>query len=469
MTETAISALHAAFARQRAAFAAEPRRTLSQRLKDLFALQTALKKHETAIAEVISADFGHRAPAETQLAEVSFLLADLRHTRRHLARWADTRPVPVEMTLKPGKAYIRREPKGVVGIISPWNYPVQLALAPLIAAIAAGNRVMIKPSELTPKTSAFLKQFLGALFDEDLVSVIEGGADIASAFSALPFDHILFTGSTAVGRKVAESAAKNLTPVTLELGGKSPAVIAPDYDVREAAKTLSWGKFFNAGQTCIAPDYVLVPREKLHVFTEAALAEIRDMWVNSANHADYTAIISERHFDRLNAMVEAARSAGDSVHQVEELAQNTNTRHFAPTLILNPARDSAVMREEIFGPIWPIIAYDSLDDAIAYIRQGDHPLALYAYAKNTDTARQIIRRTQSGGASINVPFLHMSVADLPFGGVGASGYGAYHGEHGFLTFTHQRGVFEAPSWHPLKWIRPPYGRLFKALNWLQSR
>ncbi len=453
---------------QKAAFAAEPRRSISERKADLKKIEDMVKRRGGDFERAISADYGRRSAAETKVGEAGFTIATAKHARKHVARWAAMRKKPVPATLKPGLAYVRREPKGVAGIIAPWNYPMQLALSPLVAALAAGCRAMIKPSEFTPRTSDLLKETLGELFAEDHVAVITGGPDVAEAFSGLPFDHLFYTGSTHVGRLVAKAAAENLTPVTLELGGKSPTVIASDFDVGEAAKTVAWGKFFNAGQTCVAPDYLMVPRGQQKVAGEAVLASAAKYWPDPANNPDYTGIVSDKHHQRLTELVEEARSAGATVLQ-GEFDASSNARAFPPTVVIDPPETTRLMQEEIFGPVLPVIGHDGMEDAARYVNGRDRPLALYVYAKSKTTARRFLERTTSGGAAVNVPLLHLSVEDLPFGGVGASGQGAYHGEYGFLAFTHERGVFEAPVWHPSRLMAPPYGKVFDFFAKLQTR
>ncbi|PWE16380.1 coniferyl aldehyde dehydrogenase [Marinicauda salina] len=454
---------------QKSAFAAEPRRSIEERKHDLKKIEEMVKARAADFAEAINADYGRRSAAETQIAEIGFMVADAKHARQNLTKWAAIKRKSVPMTMAPGKAYVRREPKGVAGVVAPWNYPMQLALAPLVAALAAGCRAMIKPSEFTPRTAELLKETLSELFDEDHVAVITGGPEVAKAFCDLPFDHLFYTGSTHVGRMVAEAAAKNLTPVTLELGGKSPTVIASDFDVAEAAKTIAWGKYFNAGQTCVAPDYVLTPKGTETQFAEAVIASAQRYWPHGESNADYTALVSERHHDRIGELVEEARSAGAQVIQAEfDEAPEQGIRAFPPTVVINPPEDIRLMQEEIFGPVLPVLGHDGMVDAAEFVNRRDRPLALYVYAKSKRTARDFLDRTISGGAAVNVPMLHLSVEDLPFGGVGASGYGAYHGEAGFLTFTHERAVFEAPVWHPSRLIAPPYGKMFDFFKKLQA-
>lgn len=456
-------------ARQKTAFEAERHRSLEDRKTDLKKIEDMVKARAAEFVEAINADYGRRSGAETEIAEIGFMISDAKHARKNVARWMSVRRKDVPMTLKPGNAYVRREPKGVVGIVAPWNYPMQLALAPLTAALAAGCRAMIKPSEFTPRTAELLKESLGELFSEDHVAVITGGPAVAEAFCSLPLDHLFYTGSTQVGRLVAKAAAENLTPVTLELGGKSPAVIANDFDLVEAAKTVAWGKFFNAGQTCVAPDYVLTPKGTEHDFAEAMIDQVKAMWPEAGDNADYTSIVSDKHYERIAKLVDEARAAGAEVIQAEFANEpQQGVRAYPPTVIINPPADITLMKEEIFGPVLLVLGHDGMSDAARFVNQRDRPLALYVYAKKKDTARRFLARTISGGAAINVPMLHLSVPDLPFGGVGASGQGAYHGEDGFLTFTHQRAVFEAPVWHPSRLIRPPYGKMFDFFKKLQA-
>ncbi len=464
--------MNAILAAQKLAFVKDRHRPLAQRKADLEKLEAMIRERADDFAEAISADYGRRSKAETTIGEVGFLLASSKHARKHLKRWMKPVSVSVPMTLKPGKAYVRREPVGVAGIIAPWNYPLQLALAPLIAALAAGCRAMIKPSEYTPRTAELIRETLKGLYNEDHVAVITGGPEIGEAFTKLKFDHLFYTGSTHVGRLVALAAADNLVPVTLELGGKSPAVVAPDFDVAEAAKTIAWGKFFNAGQTCVAPDYALVPKGRERDFAQAVIDRAASCWPDADANPDYTAIISERHYSRLRSMVEEARSAGAEVIEAgfgSGAGEGANALAFPPTAVINPPPDSALMREEIFGPVLPVLGHDGIKDAAIRIEKGERPLAAYVYSKSKKTAREFLDRTLSGGAAVNVPLLHLSVEDLPFGGTGASGQGAYHGERGFLTFTHERAVLEAPVQHPSRLMAPPYGKMFEFIAKLQTR
>lgn len=453
---------------QKKAFAADRHRSIDERKADIAKVGDLVKHHAKDIMDAIAADYGARSCAETQIAEIGFTISAAKHARSHVGKWAKPKSAPVPLTLAPGKAYVRREPKGVAGIISPWNYPLQLALTPLIAALSAGCRAIIKPSEFTPRTAELMARMLAEAFDENQVAVITGGPSVGEAFAKLPFDHLFYTGSTHVGRLVAMAAADNLVPVTLELGGKSPVIITEDYDLGEAAKPLTWGKYFNAGQTCIAPDYVLTPKDKVRATGEAILAEVQTYYPDPGSDADYTAIISDRHHERLSSMIDEARAGGATILQ-PDMGETGNVRKIPPTIVLDPPLESKLMQEEIFGPVLPVLGYETLNGAISFVNDRDHPLALYVYAKDKTVARRVLDATLSGGASVNASMLHMSVEGMPFGGVGKSGYGAYHGEHGFLTFSHERAVFEAPVWHPSRWIAPPYGKRFDFISKLQMK
>ena len=449
---------------QKAAFRGERHRPLDKRKADLDRIADLCRNNADAIAEAISRDFGNRARQESVIAEIAFVIQDAEHTKKHLAKWMKTRKVSVPMTLMPGKAEIRREPKGVVGIISPWNYPFQLAMAPLVAALAAGCRAMIKPSEYTPATCDLLRSLLADAFEDDHVCVITGGPAVGEAFGKLKFDHIFYTGSTQVGRLVAMAAADNLVPVTLELGGKSPAIVTPGFPRDNAAKSITWGKFLNAGQTCVAPDYVLAPKGEERAIGEAIIAQASHQFPDASTDDAYTSIVSDRHYERLSGMIEAARQAGAEILQPEHDAQAAQAaRKIPPTVILNPPLDTPVMQEEIFGPVLPVIGYSELDAAIDFVGERDHPLALYVYSTDKTQARRVLDETMSGGAAVNINLLHLSVPDLPFGGIGASGQGAYHGEAGFLTFTHERAVFSTGKWHPSRLLAPPYGKMFETV------
>lgn len=449
---------------QKDAFRAERHRALSKRREDLDRVADLCRKHTDAIAAAISEDFGNRALQESVVAEVAFVIQDVAHTKKHLAKWSKTKGVGVPMNLMPARAYVRREPVGVVGIVSPWNYPFQLAMAPLVAALGAGCRAMIKPSEYTPATAELMKRLIAEYFEDDHVTVITGGPAVGEAFTKLKFDHLFYTGSTQVGRLVAMAAAENLVPVTLELGGKSPAILTPGFPVESAAKSIGWGKFFNAGQTCVAPDYVMAPVGHEDEIAQAIIAIAEKQFSDPATDDAYTSIVSDRHYERLSAMIEEAREGGATILQPAHDAEAARTaRKIPPTVVLNPPADSRMMTEEIFGPVLPVIGYKELDGAADFISDRDHPLALYIYSTDRDQARRILDNTLSGGVGINTNILHLSVPDLPFGGIGASGQGAYHGEAGFRIFTHDRSVLETGKWHPSRLLAPPYGKLYETI------
>ena len=379
------------------------------------------------------------------------------------------RRVSTALAYRPGKSMILRQPLGVVGIISPWNYPLQLALAPLIGALAAGNRALLKPSELTPAFSQALAASIAKSFAADEVSVVTGDAAVGKQFAALPFDHLVFTGSTAVGREVAQAAAKNLTPVTLELGGKSPAIIDASCNLDGVIDRIAWGKLINAGQTCIAPDYMLVPRGDVERFVALLRASMTRLYPKFRSNPDYSGIISERHLQRLRELIENARGRGATVIEIEPLDSTLAAagRQLPPTLLLNVNDSMRVMSEEIFGPILPIVPYDTLVEALAYINRHERPLALYWFGRDSAARDQVLAGTIAGGVSINDTLLHIAQEGLPFGGVGASGQGQYHGEFGFRQFSKEKPVFIQSRFSGGGIIRPPYKpSIERILSWL---
>lgn len=463
MTSTPAAELGRLFALQRAAFARERYPDPATRRDRLAQLAALIVDNEARFVAAIDEDFGHRSAHETRLAELYIVTSGIRHAHARLARWMRPERVATPVHLLPARARIARQPLGVAGIISPWNYPVQLALSPAIGALAAGNRVMLKPSELTPATSALLRELVAARFREDEFAVVLGDAELGRAFSSLPFDHLFFTGSTAVGRQVARAAADNLTPVTLELGGKSPALFDADADFALAAPRLMAGKLMNAGQTCIAPDYALVPAQRIDEFIDAMKAAAHRLYPFFAANPDYTAIINERHYRRLAGLIDDARAKGARVITLGGAADAPDpvSRRMPPTLVAGANDTMAVMREEIFGPILPIEAYASLDDAIARIDARPRPLSFYYFGRDAARRGRTLRETIAGGVTVNDTLWHFAHEDLPFGGVGASGMGAYHGEASFLTFTHRKPVFTQPRFAATALLRPPYGKTFE--------
>ena len=448
------------FLAQRQAFAADRNPSLPVRRERLRRLLALLEENEPALIAAVDADFGGRAAQETRIAELQVTGAAIRYALRRLGRWMRTRRAPTELAFLPGKNRLAPQPLGVVGIVSPWNYPIQLTFCPLVGALAAGDRALIKPSELTPRTSALFAELIGKYFDPDLVSVIVGDAEVGKAFVALPFDHLLFTGSTAVGRQVAAAAAANLTPVTLELGGKSPAIFDPSCDLARASARLAAGKLFNAGQTCIAPDYLLVPRGQADAAAAAVAAAMARLYPTLVANPDYTAIISPRHRSRLVALVDEARDAGARIIEVNPAGENlADSRKLAPTLVIGAPPSTRLMREEIFGPLLPIVEYDEGDDAIAYVNRGERPLALYWFGRDAARRARALSETIAGGVTINDCLLHFAQEGQPFGGVGASGVGAYHGEWGFRTFSMLKPVFHQSNLSGFPLLRPPYGKV----------
>jgi aldehyde dehydrogenase (NAD+)/coniferyl-aldehyde dehydrogenase len=429
-----------------------------ERRARLDTLIQAILTHQDEIAEALDHDFGGRCLAEVRYSEIYVSLQSLRHAKRHLKNWMKPRRVPVGMPLQMAKAWVMPQPIGVVGIVVPWNYLLFLTMGPIAGALAAGNRVMLKFSEFTPSASSLLARLFAENFDPDVVTAVEGDAEVAQAFSRLPFDHLLFTGSTAVGRHVMRAAAENLTPVTLELGGKSPLVLALDADFSAAAGSIAYGKLLNAGQTCIAPDYALVPANRLEEFVGILRLEIAKQYPRAIGNRDYTSIINDRQYARLEQYLEQALAAGCRVISIEGEASPA-ARRIPPTLVIDPPDQLKIMEEEIFGPILPIKAYHTLDEAIRYINERPRPLALYLYTRSSEVMEQVLKHTVSGGVSINDTLLHIALEDLPFGGVGASGLGHYHGQTGFDTFSKLKPVFQRRGLAVGALLRPPYGRL----------
>lgn len=444
------------FALQRQAFAAEPSPSIATRRARLDALIRMVEANEDRIIKAVNDDFSCRSRHETLVAEVIVSVSAAKAAKAGLANWMRARPVATPLHMLPGRSRLEPQPLGVIGIIAPWNYPVQLALSPAAAALAAGNRVMLKPSELTPKTAELLREIVRAEFDETVFAVITGGVELGQAFSAVPFDHLLFTGSTSVGRHVYMAAAKNLTPVTLELGGKSPAIVDDSADIGAAALSIAHGKSFNAGQTCVAPDYVLAPRAKLDATVEALAASVRRLYPEIDQTPDYTAIISPRHFARLKAMVAEAKDAGAKVVEIGSSNALDPQRKLPFTIVVDPPAGLALMQEEIFGPILPVLGVTGRDDAVSRVNAGDRPLALYWFGTDAGARDEVLRRTISGGVTVNDTLWHVAQENLPFGGVGKSGIGSYHGEKGFETFSHMKPVFYQSRFASNKMLYPPF-------------
>ena len=426
-----------------------------------------LLTHQDDLVEAIQSDFGARSRDMTLLTDIAAAIGPLKQARAELERWMapqKRKVTPAALGLLGAKAEVRYQPKGVVGVMTPWNFPVQLALDAIAGAFAAGNSVMLKPSEFTPTTSALLAQLLDLYFDEDEVAVFLGGPSIGAAFSGLPFDHLIFTGATSVGRHVMRAAADNLVPVTLELGGKSPVVMSRSADVTKTAARVMNGKTMNAGQICLAPDYLMAPQEQVAPFVEAAKAAVGKMYPTMKDNGDYTAIINQRHYDRVRGLIADAKSKGADVIEInpanEDFSQQEH-RKIPPTLIVGATDDMSVMQEEIFGPVLPIKTYQTLDETIDYINAHPRPLALYYFGEDNAESDALLNRTHSGGVTINDVIFHFSMDDLPFGGVGASGIGAYHGKRGFIEFSHEKAIYRQTASEMIAMLRPPYGETFR--------
>ena len=452
--------LNRLFDAQRAAYAANPMPPAAQRQQWLKALRDLLSSERQALIDAISSDFSHRSADETLLAELMPSLHGIHYASQHISQWMKPSRRKVGVAFQPASAKVVYQPLGVVGVIVPWNYPLFLAIGPLTGALAAGNRVMLKLSESTPATGLLLKELLARIFPEDLVCVVLGEADVGVAFSKMRFDHLLFTGSTSVGRHVMRAAAENLTPVTLELGGKSPAIVSRDVPLKDAAERIAFGKTLNAGQTCVAPDYVLVPEERIGGFVEAYRQAVRGFYPTLADNPDYTAIINERQLARLNSYLSDATSKGALLIPLFDQGQGRRMPH---SLLLNVSDEMTVMQDEIFGPLLPIVPYQDLDQAFAYINQRPRPLALYYFGYDKHEQKRVLSETHSGGVCLNDTLLHVAQDDMPFGGIGPSGMGHYHGHEGFLTFSKAKGVLVKQRFNAAKLIYPPYGKPIQKL------
>jgi coniferyl-aldehyde dehydrogenase len=439
--------------------------TADQRIESLEKLEMALISRKDAIAAAIARDFGSRSRHETLIADLFMTLGSLKHTKAHLRDWMEPEDRETGFAFMPATCSVVSQPLGIVGIISPWNYPVQLAMSPLVAALAAGNRAMLKPSELVPETAALMRDLIADTFPPDQVTVVTGGADVGEAFARLPFDHLVFTGSTRVGKLVMRAASENLVPVTLELGGKSPTIVGADFNPRVAAERILVGKTFNAGQTCVAPDYVMVPAAMRDAFVEACKASMAKLYPTLEKNPDYTSIVNDGHYARVRGYVDDAKARGATIVELNPAVETLGpgTRKIPPTLILGVTDDMLCMQEEIFGPILPVRTYEQLDQAIAYVNDHPRPLALYYFGHDSGSIDRVLAETISGGVTINATMLHVAQDDLPFGGVGASGMGQYHAREGFDTFSKKKPVFRQARLNTTGLLHPPYGKMVDRL------
>lgn len=455
------SQLRASLAKMRAAFASDPAPSKQARLDRLNRLHVAILEYKDRLIAAVDRDFDGRASAETLMIELIPVLEGIRYNKKNLGRWMRQSKRHTPLMLFGASTKVHYQPLGVVGIVVPWNFPIYLGLSPLAGAFAAGNRAMIKASEFAPETGELLKEMIAKHFTEEEAVVVNGGVDVATEFTQLPFDHLVFTGSTQVGRIVMHAAADNLTPVTLELGGKSPAIVHDSFPIEEAASRIAFGKGLNAGQVCVSPDYVMVPRAKVDAFVTAFIKAFSARYPSLQDNPDYTSIITERQRDRLADTVRDAWEKGATVTTINPSNDSFDeTRKLPMHVITNVSDDMRVMQEEIFGPLLPVVPYDTLDDAIDYVNDRDRPLALYYFDWDNGRAEDILNRTHSGGVCVNEVMTHTVVDDMPFGGVGPSGMGHYHGHEGFLNFSKAKGVVRKGRFDGNALIGAPWGNRF---------
>lgn len=458
----------AALEMQKAAHIRDGAPSEEQRIDRLDRAIGLLVDFQEEIEDALAKDFGHRSKDASRFTDVSSSISALKHARKHVAKWMkdDRRKPEFPFGLMGAKAHIQFQPKGTVGIISPWNFPVNLTFTPLAGVLAAGNRAMIKPSEFTEHTSALMKRMFKQAFAEEEVYVCTGGPDIGAAFSALAFNHLVFTGATSIAHHVMRAAADNLVPLTLELGGKSPVILGRSADMEKAAMRIMNGKTLNAGQICLAPDYAFVPKEKTQEFVKHAQSAVETMFPSGLkDNDDYTSVVNQRHYDRLQGYLADAKEKGAELVELNPADENFSQQphhKIPPTLVLNPSDDMAVMKEEIFGPILPIMEYTETREAVTYVNRNDRPLGLYYFGEDASEKESVLKNTTSGGVTVNDVVFHVAQEELPFGGTGPSGMGSYHGYDGFLEFSHRKSVYtQTGSEMILKMLRPPYGEKFR--------
>jgi coniferyl-aldehyde dehydrogenase len=457
--------MRSVLARQKAAHLRDGPWTAEQRIERLERCLKLLVRHRAAIEDALNADFGNRSREQTALTDVAGSIGPLEFAKANVRKWMRPerrKTTPALLGLFGAKAEVRYQPKGVVGVISPWNFPVQLTFGPLAGVLAAGNRAMIKPSEFTPATSELMARMFAEAFPEEEIAVVTGGPEVGAAFAGLAFDHLIFTGATSIARHVMRAAAENLVPVTLELGGKSPVILSRSADLKLAADRIMAGKTLNAGQICLAPDYVLAPEESLGEFVEHARASVTRMYPTMKDNPDYTSIVAQRHYERIQGYLEDARAKGAEVVEINPAGENfTQQEHrkIPPTLVLNPTDDMKIMQEEIFGPVMPVKGYGRVEEAVDFVNGRDRPLGLYWFGQDESERERVLSRTASGGVTVNDVVFHVAQEDLPFGGVGPAGMGSYHGYDGFREFSHRKAIYHQlkKDLGPMAAMRPPYG------------
>jgi len=464
-----LTRMDATLEKQKAACVANGAPTAEQRIEWLERSVDLLCTHGDALCDAMSADFGHRSKDQSRLSDIAGSIETLKYAKKNVRKWMrpSKRSAQFPLGLFGARAAVHYQPKGVVGVISPWNFPVNLTFAPLAGIFAAGNRAMIKPSEFTEHTSELLATLVSQYYSEEEVAVVTGGPEVGAAFTKLPFDHLVFTGATSIAHHVMRAAAENLVPVTLELGGKSPTVIGESADIEKAALRIMSGKTLNAGQICLAPDYVFVPEGKTAEFIAAAQSAVETMFPDGLkDNEDYTSVINQRHLDRLQSYIEDARSKGGEVIEInpgaEDFSQQSHHK-MAPYIVANATDDMKVMQDEIFGPILPIKSYEDKTDVVSYVNAHPRPLGLYYFGTDAEERDYVLKNTTSGGVTVNDVFFHVAQEDLPFGGIGPSGMGAYHGKDGFIEFSHKKAVYTQTAADLLAVLRPPYGEKFRKL------
>lgn len=454
-----VADLHRIFKAQKQAYRQHPMPSADERIAHLASFRRVMVKYQDELAQAASDDFGHRSQDETKFAEILTTLEGVKYYQKNVRKWMRPEKRHVSPMQMPASARVYYQPLGVVGVIVPWNYPIFLATGPLMCALAAGNRVMIKMSGFTPRVGETVKKMLAEAFSEDHVAVFTGRGEISEEFSRLAFDQLTFTGSTNVGRTVMEQAAKNLTPVLLELGGKSPVVVHESYPIRDAAERISFGKCWNAGQTCVAPDYLMLPQGKTQEFVDAFTTQVSKLYPTMLNNPDYTSVINEKQYKRVQGYLDDARAQGAKVVEINPANESfSNTRKIPITLVTGVTPDMQIMQNEIFAPVLAVMEYNTLDDALRYINDRPRPLALYYFDWNSGRAEYVAANTHSGGMCINDTMSHVGADDLPFGGVGASGMGKYHGHEGFLAMSNAKAVLEKPKFYALKYFLPPFNK-----------